>query len=205
MAGICSIPPHGRKNHNSLYRECIGETPAPPAAKATDSDCRAGGIPADPGRISEDLQAGARRAALKEAHSRGISTWVSLEPVIDHVQTLALIEATHEFVGHYGVGKINHKPGIEKNIDWPKFRADAEALLKKYGKSYQIKEDLLKATPTLAKVRILKPDGYRSQFPNGPNKWIDRLCACGEVIEVDLQRAEELIKRGVAVAVEAEA
>ena len=146
-----------------------------------------------------------RIAALKEAHSRGISTWVSLEPVIDHVQTLALIEATHEFVGHYGVGKINHKPGIEKNIDWPKFRADAEALLKKYGKSYQIKEDLLKATPTLAKVRILKPDGYRSQFPNGPNKWIDRLCACGEVIEVDLQRAEELIKRGVAVAVEAEA
>ena len=70
MAGICSIPPRGRKNRKSLYRECIGETPAPPAAKATDSDCRAGGIPADPGRISEDLQAGARRAALKEAHDR---------------------------------------------------------------------------------------------------------------------------------------
>ncbi len=71
---------------------------------------------------------------------------VSLEPVIDPAQTLALIEATHEFVDYYGVGKMNHNPEIEKSIDWPKFRVDAEALLKRYGKSYRIKAALAEAS-----------------------------------------------------------
>lgn len=87
-----------------------------------------------------------RIEALRQAHSRGIETWVSLEPVIDPAQTLALIEATHEFVDHYGVGKWNHDPRAAE-IDWPKFRADAEALLNRYGKSYMIKDDLRKAAP----------------------------------------------------------
>jgi len=87
-----------------------------------------------------------RIEALRLAHERGINTWVSLEPVIDPAQTLALIEATHEFVDFYGVGKLNHEVEIEKTIDWPKFRADAEAKLKGYGKSYKIKAALKKAT-----------------------------------------------------------
>jgi S-adenosylmethionine synthetase len=69
-----------------------------------------------------------------------------MEPVIDPAQTLALIEATHEFVDHYGVGKMNHNPEIEKNIDWPKFRADVEAMLKRYGKEYMIKAALAEAS-----------------------------------------------------------
>lgn len=83
-----------------------------------------------------------RIEALRQAHDHGIKTWASLEPVIDPAQTLHLIELTHEFVDFYGVGKLNHNPELEKTIDWPKFRADAEALLKKYGKDYKIKAAL---------------------------------------------------------------
>ena len=92
---------------------------------------------------------GDRIEALRQAHERGLKTWVSLEPVIDPAQTLALIEASHDFVDHYGVGKWNHDARADK-INWPKFRADAEALLNKYGKSFTIKEDLKKAAPTPA-------------------------------------------------------
>jgi DNA repair photolyase/primase-polymerase (primpol)-like protein len=87
-----------------------------------------------------------RIAALKAAHAKGIQTWVSLEPVIAPTQTLALIEMTHEFVDHYGVGKWNHDARAD-SIDWPKFRADGEELLKKFGKHYMIKDDLKKAAP----------------------------------------------------------
>ena len=87
-----------------------------------------------------------RIKALKIAHDvYGIETWVSLEPVIIPEQTLHLIDLTHEFVDHYGVGKLNHNPELEKTIDWHKYLADAEALLKGYGKSYKIKKALAEA------------------------------------------------------------
>jgi DNA repair photolyase len=82
-----------------------------------------------------------RMEALKIAHEQGIKTWVSLEPVIDPQQTLALIDVTHEFVDFYGVGKWNHDARVN-SIDWLKFRADAESLLKRLGKSYKIKAAL---------------------------------------------------------------
>ena len=82
-----------------------------------------------------------RIKALETASNRGIKTWVSLEPVIDPAQTLALIEATIEFVDFYGVGRWNHDTRAN-DIDWLKFRADAESLLKKLGKAYKIKAAL---------------------------------------------------------------
>jgi DNA repair photolyase len=94
-----------------------------------------------------------RIAALNFAHSRGIKTWVSMEPVIDPEQTLELIELTHEFVDLYKVGKLNSDncrgseyyeelKQIERTIDWKGFGERAEALLKGYEKEYYIKEDL---------------------------------------------------------------
>lgn len=81
---------------------------------------------------------------LREAHDRHIATWVSLEPVVDPKQTLALIDATHEIVDHYKVGKLNYHPHAAI-IDWPRFRRDVTALLDAYGKSYYIKQDLREA------------------------------------------------------------
>ena len=75
-----------------------------------------------------------RIAALQEAHSRGIHTWVSIEPVMYTEQSLNLIEMTYEFVDCFWVGKLNHYPLREAKIDWPRFRAEAEALLQRSGK-----------------------------------------------------------------------
>ena len=80
-----------------------------------------------------------RIAALKKAHDSGIHTWVSLEPVIYLKQTLHLIELTSEFVDQFRVGKLNHYPDKEKQINWPKFRGDAEVMLQLYDKQ-QTKE-----------------------------------------------------------------
>jgi DNA repair photolyase len=91
--------------------------------------------------------------ALRIAHDHGISTWVSLEPVIDPLQTLHLIEMTHEYVDFYWVGKLNTKgkklshklENIENAIDWGKFGADAVELMGKRGKEYGIKRALKEA------------------------------------------------------------
>jgi DNA repair photolyase len=85
-----------------------------------------------------------RMKTLKKAHDVGIETWVSLEPVMDPVESLKIIELTHEYVDLYKVGKLNHNDEIADKIDWKKFANDAIALLEKYGKKYYIKDDLKK-------------------------------------------------------------
>jgi len=82
-----------------------------------------------------------RFAMLKKAHEMGISTWASLEPVIDPEQTLEIIRQTHEYVDLFKVGTMNHHPH-SKTIDWHKFAKQAVALLEKLNCSYYIKQDL---------------------------------------------------------------
>ncbi len=84
---------------------------------------------------------GGRMAQLRLAHTKGIRTWASLEPVIDPAQTLLLIDQTHDYVDHYAVGKLNYHP-LAKSIDWPKFLSDVLVKLRGYGNSYYIKADL---------------------------------------------------------------
>ena len=52
-----------------------------------------------------------RIKALEEAHRLGIKTWVSIEPVIDPEQSLALISMTHALgcVDQYRIGMLNHE------------------------------------------------------------------------------------------------
>lgn len=80
-----------------------------------------------------------RIEAIKEAHRLGIETWVSLEPVIDPDESLAIIDQTHEFVDLYKIGKLNHRAC---NIDWKIWGIMALSLCRKYGKKYYIKDDL---------------------------------------------------------------
>ena len=97
-----------------------------------------------------------RIAALKEAHGRGIRTWVSMEPAIYPKQTMHLIEMSHEFVDLFWIGKLNRKPEATwirasewPIVDWPKFRTDVEVLLlrcgKQSGKGYKLKHQLIEA------------------------------------------------------------
>lgn len=84
-----------------------------------------------------------RIAALKEAHARGIETWVSFEPVIYPEQTANLLATTRSFVGHYKIGTMNYHPH-GKTIDWNKFGWDMKTRLDRLGVRYYFKKDLLK-------------------------------------------------------------
>lgn len=84
-----------------------------------------------------------RIAAIMDAHSAGIKTWVSLEPVIDPVQALEVVDELHDYVGHWKVGKINHNRELEGRINWIKYREDIKAKFKRYGiTDYYLKKSL---------------------------------------------------------------
>lgn len=80
---------------------------------------------------------------LKEAHRRGIETWVSLEPVIYPDQAMRLVEMTKEFVGHYKVGTMNYHPH-GKTIDFAAFGRRMKRIMDQEGIKYYFKKDLVK-------------------------------------------------------------
>ena len=83
-----------------------------------------------------------RVKALEAAKNKGISTAVSLEPVLQPSVTLEIIKRCAEFVDLFRVGKINHAPVLEDEIDWRLFGRRAVELLERLGKRYYIKKDL---------------------------------------------------------------
>ncbi|HDY89425.1 MAG TPA: radical SAM protein, partial [bacterium] len=76
-----------------------------------------------------------RMEVLREAHQRGLYTWVSLEPVIKPECSIRIIHATHTYVDEYKIGKWNHKKEANK-INWRQFLSQASSVLNKYGKKY---------------------------------------------------------------------
>lgn len=82
-----------------------------------------------------------RILALQEAHSLGISTWASLEPVIDPAQSLQIIRETAEFVDEFKIGRWNHDSRANL-IEWKAFGGEAVELCRKLGKKAYIKKDL---------------------------------------------------------------
>jgi DNA repair photolyase len=83
---------------------------------------------------------GQRALTLSEAHSMGIRTWVSLEPVISEKDVFAIIDHTHEFVDHYKVGKLNYSK--DGGHDWAPFTYKVIEKFQKLEKSYYIKKSL---------------------------------------------------------------
>lgn len=81
----------------------------------------------------------ARINALAEAHSRGIKTWVSFEPVTDEREFFINLHLVAPFVDKVKIGKLNYHPS---NIDWADFGRRAEDLCQKLGIRYYIKESL---------------------------------------------------------------
>ncbi len=80
-----------------------------------------------------------RYRAIEQAHKMGIKTWVSMEPVYDADQALALINQINKYVDFWKIGKMNHR---KLNIDWPKFREDAITVCEGIGAKYYIKKEL---------------------------------------------------------------
>lgn len=81
--------------------------------------------------------------ALREAHKQGIETWVSFEPVIFASDTVALLNRTFPFVGHYKVGTMNYHPQ-GKNTNWREYGWNIKHIMDRMGVKYYFKKDLLK-------------------------------------------------------------
>ncbi|BBB99362.1 radical SAM protein [Bradyrhizobium elkanii] len=87
-------------------------------------------------------QPGDRLKALKTFHDRGIFTWVSLEPTLDIEASLAVVDATHEFVDLYKVGRANYLKEITRTTDWNGYTLRMIEKLQALGKKHYIKLDL---------------------------------------------------------------
>jgi DNA repair photolyase len=83
-----------------------------------------------------------RIATLKAFHERGIFTWVSLEPTLDADSSLAIVDATHEFVDLYKVGRANYLGSITRTTDWRDYTLRMIDRLSRYDARHYIKRDL---------------------------------------------------------------
>jgi len=92
---------------------------------------------------------------------KGITTFISFEPVIETAETLLLIEKT-AFIDHVKIGKLNNYKGLDKNIDWGKFLSAAVYLLRKNNVKFYIKKDLA----TFNKNVFLSGDEINEDFLN---------------------------------------
>lgn len=89
-----------------------------------------------------------RIATLKTFHDRGIYTWVSLEPTLSVESSLAIVQATHEFVDLYKIGRANYLKGITTTTDWRDYTLRMIDLCAKLEVRHYIKKDLQPFLPT---------------------------------------------------------
>lgn len=83
-----------------------------------------------------------RIEALIQFRRAGIFTWVSLEPTLDVEASLEVIDATHEFVDLYKVGRANYLKEITRTTDWADYTARVIRKLGALRKPHYIKRDL---------------------------------------------------------------
>lgn len=98
-------------------------------------------------RMREQWEKGApsiasRIEAVKQAHSMGIRTWVSMEPVIDPDEALGVIEVLRGHVDEWKIGKLNYNKRVEDRVDWGQFIVDVRKAL--VGETFYLKDELLK-------------------------------------------------------------
>jgi DNA repair photolyase len=107
-----------------------------------------------------------RMEALEIAKLQGITTWASMEPVIDPKQTLIMIRQSHRFVDLFKIGTLNHHPHA-KTINWVKFGRDVVDLMDKLGNAYYIKKDLMDKLDYHTKGRVQKAaERFSDQTPS---------------------------------------
>lgn len=82
-----------------------------------------------------------RMDTLREAHERGIYTWVSLEPVLYPDAVYEIIDRTHPFVDLYKLGTLNYHQRA-REIDWQEYGERAISMLEGLGKDMYVKHDL---------------------------------------------------------------
>lgn len=88
-----------------------------------------------------------RTQTLARFHEAGIFTWVSLEPTLSAQHSLAVVEATHQFVDLYKIGKANYLKEISRETDWRGYTLRITDRLQALGKAHYIKKDLQEFLP----------------------------------------------------------
>jgi len=97
-----------------------------------------------------------RRAAIAQAHNEGVRTWVSVEPVIDPGQALALIRLMAPWVGVWKVGRWNHDKRADA-LDWNDFLAKALKVLNERNARYYIKNELWRSAGAVGETHLGYP------------------------------------------------
>jgi DNA repair photolyase len=82
-----------------------------------------------------------RMNALLAFHTRGIFTWVSLEPTLDVQASLRIVEKTHSYVDLFKIGRVNYLP-MTKTTDWQDYTHRMIELCQRLGVRHYIKKDL---------------------------------------------------------------
>lgn len=99
-----------------------------------------------------------RIQTLKEFHDNGIFTWVSLEPTLDAVSSIHIVEQTHKFVDFYKIGRVNYLP-MTKTTDWRGYTLDMLEVVKTLGVKAYFKKDLQDYLPADYQNEMLRPQG----------------------------------------------
>lgn len=84
---------------------------------------------------------GERIDTLRRFHEAGIFTWVSLEPTLDTDTSIRIIEATHEFVDLYKIGRANYLP-MTYTTDWQDYTLRVLDTVNRLDVKHYIKKDL---------------------------------------------------------------
>lgn len=91
---------------------------------------------------SEDNEtAVSRLRPLKTAHDLSINTWISFEPILDTQRVLWSLVGRTLKADKIMIGKLNYH---KSETDWKAFGHKAEAICKKIGIDYYIKDSLRK-------------------------------------------------------------
>jgi DNA repair photolyase len=82
-----------------------------------------------------------RIVTLEAVHTRGIRTWVSIEPAWSIQDTLNIIDRTRRFTDTYMIGKLNYHPHAAE-VDWAEYTQQVVDKLQHLNKQFYLKQDL---------------------------------------------------------------
>jgi len=84
---------------------------------------------------------------IRQFYDAGVSTWISLEPVLNPESALEIIRITSGFTHLYKIGKLNHH-SLADRFDWSDFGLRAIRLCESLKQPYYIKDDLALHLPS---------------------------------------------------------
>jgi hypothetical protein len=111
-----------------------------------------------------------RLNALYAFHSRGIFTWVSLEPTLDVEASLEIVHKTHSYVDLFKIGRANYLGSITRTTDWCDYTRRMIDLCQKLGVRHYVKKDLQPFLPPGYANPLRVPQHHGSAGNAGVNR-----------------------------------